>query len=154
MWLTPSEGQSNGITRPRVPDDGDFGAVDGSPDGTRIAFSFGRARDPGFDGLYVLSSTGRLLKHFAGADDPTWSLNSSHVAFEGGDGHIWTADRDGGQARVLTARLLGQGPQWSPDGSVIAFRAGPYLRQRIWIISAHGGVPRRIAPDKVSDIAW
>jgi tricorn protease len=84
------------------------------------------------------------------------TISKTSVAFAYG-GDIWTAPRSGGAARRLTA---GNGeasdPMYSPDGSLIAFTGTYDGNTDVYVVSADGGVPKRLtyhpAPDGV--VGW
>ena len=84
------------------------------------------------------------------------TISRTSVAFAYG-GDIWTAPRTGGAARRLTA---GNGeasdPSYSPDGSLIAFTGTYDGNTDVYVVSADGGVPKRLtyhpAPDGV--VGW
>jgi tricorn protease len=99
--------------------------------------------------LSAQTTTGPLL-----LQKPTISRTSVAFAY-GGD--IWTAPRTGGAARRLTA---GNGeasdPMYSPDGALIAFTGTYDGNTDVYVVSADGGVPKRLtyhpAPDGV--VGW
>jgi tricorn protease len=71
--------------------------------------------------------------------------------------HLWIVSRDGGEARRLTS---GDGqeifPQFSPDGSMIAF-TGEYDGNRdVYVVAASGGVPKRLTFHPAEDdvLGW
>jgi tricorn protease len=60
-------------------------------------------------------------------------------------GDIWTASRDGGDARRLTAGVGAKcDPYFSPDGKWIAFTGDYYGNADVFVVSAAGGEPRRL----------
>jgi Tol biopolymer transport system component len=74
------------------------------------------------DGRWVVKKTTSRLDE----DDPVWSPNGRHIAFEGwtiaggADMWIYTMDPDGTHRRRLAP---GRRPQWSPDARRIAYDA-------------------------------
>jgi len=89
-----------------------------------------------------------LLQH------PT--LSATQVAFVYG-GDLWTVPREGGVAQRLTAGIgIVSQPAFSWDGREIAFTGDYNGNSDVYIVSANGGVPRRLtyhpSPDRV--IGW
>lgn len=72
------------------------------------------------------------------------AVSANHIAFVYA-GDLWVADRDGSNPRRLTAHPAGEGePEFSPDGSMLAF-AGDYDGNRdVYVIAVDGGQPRRL----------
>jgi tricorn protease len=66
------------------------------------------------------------------------------VAFEYG-GDLWVVSRTGGEARRLTSTPSEEtDPQFSPDGSLIAFTAKIAGNSDVYVIPVAGGEPRRL----------
>ncbi len=84
------------------------------------------------------------------------AVSAKQVAFVFAD-DIWIVDRDGGDARRLTAGVgLESYPVFSPDGETIAF-AGQYEGNLdVFVVPASGGVPRRLThhPDPDVPVGW
>jgi tricorn protease len=72
------------------------------------------------------------------------ALSKDKVAFLYAD-DIWTASREGGEAERLTSigTVVGA-PYFSPDGSRIAYSARIAGNVDVYVMSAEGGVPRRL----------
>jgi len=89
-----------------------------SPDGSMIAYD-------GDDGLYVMNADGSDQRKLANGGNPTWSPDSSRIAFAMGRDHgadLWTIRPDGTSITQLTQSTgWDELPVWSPDGSRIAF---------------------------------
>jgi len=76
------------------------------------------------------------------ATNPT--LSRTHVAFVYA-GDLWTVPRAGGEAVRLTAGVGTEtGPQFSPDGTTLAFTAEYDGNLDVYTIPVTGGVPRRL----------
>ena len=138
-----------------------------SPDGRRLAF-VGEEMCLYCSRLYSVRRDGtglrRLMRY--GARWPTWSATGS-LAFTNADDQymsrvglidgLYTARPDGLRLRRVFRRYWGVGlqPDWSPDGSRIAFGA----RKHVFTIGAHGrGLDRATGPKRAqaasSDPAW
>ncbi len=84
------------------------------------------------------------------------AVSQARIAFSYG-GDLWVVGRDGGEARRLTAGVgIESDPQFSPDGTLIAF-SGEYNGNRdVYVVPAEGGEPRRLTyhPDPDTVIGW
>lgn len=80
------------------------------------------------------------------------AINARHLVFVRA-GDLWIADRNGGEARRLTAHPAEENfPFLSPDGRFVAF-VGHYNRnQDVYIIPVEGGQPRRLTFHPGADI--
>lgn len=110
---------ANGTVTPLTPKGG---GPAWSPDGRTIAFSD--------EGLWVVPADGgarrRLGRRRLESDGrPSWSPDSRRLAYLGADGDrtdLFTIGADGSGERLLVKNAdESQNPQWSPDGSWIAF---------------------------------
>jgi Tol biopolymer transport system component/DNA-binding winged helix-turn-helix (wHTH) protein len=127
-----------------------------SPDGQMLAFH--SMRDGGIWTMAARGGTARQVSTFG--SHPTWSPDGSRLAFQSsshGDispfgagaqagSTIWLVDRDGTNARALTAPSKPQGghasPDWSNNGRFIVFSVFDGERENgTWIVSAAGGDP-------------
>jgi sugar lactone lactonase YvrE len=128
-----------------------------SPDGRRLAF-IGDRPCLYCTWLYTVRSDGTALRRVIdqGARGPAWSVTGS-LAFENDNDQyltsvgvkdgLYTIRPDGSRMRRLVDRDwagTGQQPDWSPDGSRIAFRA----RDHIFMIRADGRGLRRLTAMK------
>ena len=84
------------------------------------------------------------------------SISKTQIVFTYGGG-LWIADRNGGDARRLTA---GAGhetdPVFSPDGSLIAFTGEYDGNKDVYVIPAAGGEPKRLTYHPGADyvVGW
>jgi serine/threonine protein kinase len=71
----------------------------------------------------------------------------AYVSFP--DGVLWRANRDGtGVVQLTEPPFYPKFPRWSPDGMQILFTdSGPNRQDVLYVISAHGGTPKRILPE-------
>jgi TolB protein len=116
-------GRQHAITRQFSAKRGEF-----SPDGRRIAFD-GRAYNTLFDfDIFVAAASGREAKRITRGPDrdlmPAWSSDGQTIAFsrqstEDGMPDIWLVGADGSDPRLFVEG--GLAPNWSPDGSRMAF---------------------------------
>jgi Tol biopolymer transport system component len=131
-----------------------------SPDGRRLAF-VGNRRCRGCSWLYTVRRDGtglrRVIAH--GASSPSWSSTST-IAFVNNDDlsrtpgdipdGLYTVEPDGSRLRrVYSGGHLGTGeaPDWSPDGSRIAFAAATRDapdNQEIFTVKPNGRGLRRL----------
>jgi TolB protein len=124
----------------------DLGAV-WSPNGKTVAF-FGAQFDPITDkplsvGVYLINADGtdqRLLTPDQPGRWPSFSPDGKKIAFDDGNpqnGDIWVVNSDGTDPHNLTndARDRNIRPDWSPDGTKIAFTR----KGEIYVMNADGG---------------
>jgi tricorn protease len=72
------------------------------------------------------------------------SLGPTQIAFEFGT-DIWLVNREGGQARRLTAGPgVEASPHFSPDGKWVAFSGNYDGNVDVYVVSATGGSPKRL----------
>jgi uncharacterized repeat protein (TIGR01451 family) len=120
-----------------------------SPDGTRIVFACG--------GICVMNADGSDRTQLtSGLDDyPSWSPDGTTIAFErfadtgGGFGgsDIYVMNADGsGQTRLTDggASFLNEAPDWSPDGTKIAFETTRDGRGEIYVMNPDGSDVTRV----------
>src|SRR5262249_46274843 len=72
-------------------------------------------------------------------------------------GDLWIVDRKGGDARRLTTDVgIETSPIFSPDGSLIAFTGEYDGNHDVFVVPAHGGMPRRLTTHPGGDeaVGW
>jgi Tol biopolymer transport system component len=143
---------------------GSASTISWSTDGGEIAFEFlsdegSRLAVARRDG----SGTRSLGPASLTATNPAWSPNGSTIAFRGttpGDEtSVYLIEADGSGLRPITSpRSPAEGnefvPQWSSDGSRIAYAAGVTQRNDVWIAAADGTALRNITNSTEFDESW
>ena len=158
--------KQNGTKQTQLTHFGGFAIFpDLSPDGSKVAFS-GFLGEPQNDQIYVVDATTGLSplqltscpdsQPDCFSDYPVWSPDGTRIAFTHGDGfdtddnpvneQVWVMHADGSNAHPLTsgADPKDQVPDWSPDGSRIAFSSGPFGSEGIWTMNADGSNQRQL----------
>jgi len=130
-----------------------------------------------FTGLWVIDveskKASEIVKNDWVVSDPQFSPDGKRLSFtahptpkadDGSLGDIYIANSDGsGSARKLYDNPgPDSGARWSPDGKWISFssrdaKMGTLGFQRLYIVSAEGGVPRAVAPgydNNVPAVVW
>ncbi len=88
------------------------------------------------------------------ASDPRLCPDGSRVAFvvttadrddDANRSSIWTVDASGGEPKQVTRGKTDFHPQWSPDGSHLAFLRAEDGPPQIWLLPASGGEARRLS---------
>ena len=106
----------------------------------RIAFV--SYRDGNYE-IYIMNPDGsdqtRLTNNLVSDWNPSWSPDSSQIAFEswGGDRGIYVMNADGSEVTRLTSNQDYM-PDWSPDGSKIAFESTRDGNGEIYMMNADG----------------
>jgi Tol biopolymer transport system component len=125
------------------------GCIEGfawSPDGKSIAF--GRLLDAnGTDRetkvVDLQSKKVHLLLKDGRPEPPSWSPDSSRVAFDGEYG-IYVGTRDGPtRARLISDAAAAYWPAWSPDGDWIAYSTA----QQVGLVSSDGAVRKHLTKE-------
>src|SRR5262249_26978244 len=109
----------------------------------------------------ALFTTGQPLLSAAQAQEPIRFARQPDISPDGKLvafsylGDIWTVETIGGIARPVTMHQAHDiAPVFSPDGKQIAFSSNRHGSYDVFVVSAHGGNPRRLtfdsAPDHVS----
>ena len=129
---------------------GPLGAIAWSPDGTRIAFA--SAGDDGSNAIYIAAVDGSGTKGITppdGADrnSPAWSPSGDLIAWRrtpagAQESDLFVAAPDGsGERRLVTSQAGGAvfaAPQWSPDGSRLAYARLENSQLVAAIVDLHG----------------
>jgi Tol biopolymer transport system component len=127
---------------------------DYAPDGSKIAFTAKPATSPTRD-IYVIGSDGSGLAQLTGGQGnntyPAFSADGSKIVFDSdrsGTWQVWLMNADGTGQTQLTfdAQPKDQVPDWSPDGSKIAYIADTHgiadtvspSWGDIWVMNADG----------------
>ena len=88
---------------------------------------------------------------------PAYSPDGRRIAFmseRSGTDEIWICDSDGSKTMQLTSfgGAAIYGPSWSPDNQKVALTvAQKGMKEDIYVVSASGGVPRRMTTDPAED---
>lgn len=161
----------NGAGETRLTTTGDNAHPRWSPDGLRIAFD---SRRSGSGDVYTIRTNGTGLRRvtFSAANDitPTWSPDSARIAFASDrdprgrgeyDLYVTKAAAAGTTVRLTResrqiCRLGAERPNWSPDGSRIAFarpnfydfNCGGYSGNLVGYLDLRTGEQRFLAGDE------
>lgn len=93
----------------------------------------------------LVAQTTRLLR------EPDVSANKIVFAYAG---DIWLADINGGHAIRLTSfKGVESDPNFSPDGSMVAFTGEYAGNTDVFVVSVEGGAPRRLTWHPLADLA-
>ena len=89
---------------------------------------------------------------------PELAPDATRLAFvstRSGGAELWTADRDGANARQLTnfGRAAIRQPRWSPDGSTILISASVNGQLDLYLVDAAGGRLTRLTDDQEDEFA-
>jgi tricorn protease len=84
------------------------------------------------------------------AQQPT--ISKTTIVFEYG-GYLWSVPREGGEARQLTTAGHEGSPQFSPDGTQIAFTGQYDGNVDVYVMPAAGGSPKRLTWHPGQDVA-
>jgi TolB protein len=131
-----------------------------SADGRRLVFASitGNGGAASATAIYSIAVDGTDLRRLTNGpdlpNDPVWSPDGSHIAFDVGDPspRLCVMDPSGAHRRCLTrpdAKILIDWPLlWSPDGSRLAFSgAGTQGRRDVYVIALNGNHPVDLTGD-------
>ncbi len=121
-----------------------------SPDDREIAYISNRGQDYGITGLYVDSPAGDSLRLIAGgaSSSASWSPDGSKLVFarrskpnRHGSRYweLYVYDKEKQKAERLTDSFRGRYPEFSPDGSKIAFVRSFTGAGNLWIMDLESG---------------
>jgi hypothetical protein len=126
-------------TDPRLLASGGHAAPKWSPNGDKIAFTFGQGLDDPRGGLYTMSPDGQNVTKIPGtvygdlfAD---WSPDGQRIVFERRQ-DIYTIGVDGSSLAQLTSDRHNNVPAWSPDGTKIVFTSSRTGHGQIYVMNA------------------
>lgn len=156
-WVMNADG-----TGPHKVTDIAGGRVTWSPDGRRLAYM---GRQGGTRQIFAIGLQDRKVTQLTDdasvKDDPMWSSTGRLVFWSKRDGaeQIYTLDpaRPGGPwTRLTKDGVRSVDPEWSPDGSKIAFARGTPDGGTIWTMGADGSGPRAVTTGGRHDMdpAW
>lgn len=113
-----------------------------SPDGSRLAYSFGDGWWSGEIRIRSLDGAGPVIFPTPGADyEPAWAPDGSRIAFvrwSDGDLGLYTMRPDGSD--IVRVARGGRAPVWSPSADRIAYQD----RSHIALVDLAGGEPVRL----------
>lgn len=79
-------------------------------------------------------------------------ISNGHITFVYG-GDVWIADKSGENPRRLTVNPgVEQNPMFSPDGQQIAFTGNYDGNTDVYVVSIHGGTPKRVTFHPTADV--
>ncbi|KAB2344376.1 protein kinase domain-containing protein [Actinomadura rudentiformis] len=141
---------SNGSNPRKVSSDLAGGRLTWSPDGTRLA---GMVKDGDNRQIAIMTiATGkvqRLTSDSSEKDDPMWSPKSDTLVFwskRDDDQAIYTLDIANPATWTKRSKdgVTANDPEWSPDGTKIAYTRGAYPNGDIWVMNADGSGDRKL----------
>lgn len=97
----------------------------------------------------------RITEDGDGAFDPSLSPDNAHAVFvttAAGQADLHVISTDGKERRVLTETPSNEtSPRWSPDGASIAFSSDADGPERLFLMPAGGGAPKRLTTNTAAD---
>jgi Tol biopolymer transport system component len=120
---------------------------DFSPDGRHIIFTHESGNRP--PRLMVLTRATKAVTALVPGEAADWSPDGSRIAFVRKDGVYACAPNGTNLQRLFATRDPGP-VDFSPDGRRLAFVAGGAL----WVMSADGGTPTKVAGQATGGLDW
>jgi hypothetical protein len=174
IWVLDIEGSTTDPTQPDTKAvllrTGDERYPSYSPDGKQIAFrgDLDLAEPSGDEELYVMNDDGTNVRQLTSNADfdsaPSWSPDGKRILFERApagtftpgveaqEKDVYVMRADGSHVRRLTdSPGLDEGPEFSPDGTKIAFSSARDGQQEIYVMDADGSNPRRLTDNPARD---
>jgi Tol biopolymer transport system component len=142
VYVAPTQG---GSPRRLTFDNRNALSVAWTPDGRSIVFSSDRRRNTV---LWRMPASGgepeRIASVAENAADPIFSRDGrmAYAQFFQ-DANIWRVDTEGNQrpVKVISSTQYDSSPQYSPDGSRVAFRSNRSGSNEIWVSDSNGRFP-------------
>jgi TolB protein len=134
-----------------------------SPDGRSVLFVSTRSGNPDIWGAPLSGGDPRPVTASAVDDyEASWAPDGRSIVFtsnRGGSPGVYTVSDTGGEARLVIdwPDTREGAPQFSPDGSLIAFESGREARSwDVWVVPAAGGTPTRLTrlDDGTTIVDW
>ena len=124
-------------------------APDLSPDGREVAFHSLRT---GTRDIFVLPVGGGTVQQVTATNEqemvPRWSPDGRSLLYTifSTEGGVWKVTRmpDGSWGAPERLSAFGAAPDWSPDGTMIAFAESVFGTGGLWVLPAKGGTPRKL----------
>jgi len=152
---------SDGSNVRQITDSGFNAMPSWSPDGSKLVFSQAPNSDSAPD-LYTINTDGSGLQNITNTStmreqNTDWSADGSRIVYAGNGqngSHIYSINPDGSGRKQITSGNGGDNePEWSPDGSKIAFvRSDTTGTTRVYTMNSDGsGISKLWQPAYVSN---
>jgi len=158
VWLVPAAGGSEIRLTDDTAEEADIQWIPGT---SSVAFTTGTTAS----GLWTLSladgTERRLTPDTVRVGGYSRSRDLTQIVYQvlrgGGVSDLAVMPVSGGASRTLvTGGTDNWGPEWSPDGSQVAFLSSRAGNVDVWVVDAAGGDPRRVTdwPSDEFDLEW